>query len=338
MRSSEIGVVLHIGTHKTGSTALQTFCAANRDALADQGVLYPSHPIRWAGHHQLAWSLGVAHPYAEDIPAEELYDGVFAEAAERGCHTLLLSSEDFEFLPDPAVVRSALGDRRVQVVVYLRRQDDYLVSEYNQHVRMYLTRFTKTIGQFYVENDFVPRFDYERLLGKWAGAFGRESVEPRSYDVVRSGGRSIFTDFVEAAGLEWSNDFSLPGRGQSNVSLDPYATEVLRRINTLDLNEREHASMIRALQQMTVDRAFTEAFGEPPDVLGPGLRSELHQRYADSNDRVMAIYPALADPTALAALRAPEASADAGRFPPMEDLLLFIAPHLLRWQRSKPQP
>ncbi|MGI9601134.1 MAG: hypothetical protein ACR2QE_04570, partial [Acidimicrobiales bacterium] len=35
-------VTLHIGLHKTGTTMLQALCARNRDALSDQGLLYPS--------------------------------------------------------------------------------------------------------------------------------------------------------------------------------------------------------------------------------------------------------------------------------------------------------
>lgn len=40
---------LHIGTHKTGTTALQQTLAENREQLVQQGFLYPQ-----AGWHQFA--------------------------------------------------------------------------------------------------------------------------------------------------------------------------------------------------------------------------------------------------------------------------------------------
>ncbi len=35
--------VIHIGTHKTGTSSLQTFCVANRRTLLDQGIYYPTN-------------------------------------------------------------------------------------------------------------------------------------------------------------------------------------------------------------------------------------------------------------------------------------------------------
>ena len=37
-------VILHIGLPKTGTTYLQTLFAANRSALAEQGIYYPGGP------------------------------------------------------------------------------------------------------------------------------------------------------------------------------------------------------------------------------------------------------------------------------------------------------
>ena len=42
-------LVLHIGTHKTGTTAIQGAMAANVPALKAQGYAYPLFPARFAG-------------------------------------------------------------------------------------------------------------------------------------------------------------------------------------------------------------------------------------------------------------------------------------------------
>ena len=46
-------LILHIGTHKTGTTALQRFLHSNREPLAVQGIHYatPGH-----GYRKPTWS------------------------------------------------------------------------------------------------------------------------------------------------------------------------------------------------------------------------------------------------------------------------------------------
>ena len=34
-------LILHIGTHKTGTSSLQLFCRNNRKALLEHGIFYP---------------------------------------------------------------------------------------------------------------------------------------------------------------------------------------------------------------------------------------------------------------------------------------------------------
>ena len=321
-------VVVHVGTHKTGSTALQSFCARNRDAIADQGILYPSQPVRWGGHHQLAWSLGIKHPHAEDISASEAFGGVFVEAAQRDCQTVLVSSEDFEFLPDPQVLRDALGSLDARVVLYLRKQDDYLVSEYNQHVRMYVTRFAGSIDEFYAAHDFRPRFDYTRLVGKWAKVF--EQVKPRPFDGLKARDTTIFEDFCETVGIAWSDSFVLPPREASNVSLDSYTTEILRHLNARSATQPDHAEMVKAFQHLTVERTLIEEFGPPPDALPGQLQAELHDTFGPPNVALLEQYPQLDVAGGLRDLSR-ERPTNTGSPVSIEDLLLFIAPHLLRW-------
>jgi hypothetical protein len=47
-------LILHIGTHKTGTTSLQAWLANNREALAANGVSYPHATVaHGSGHHRL---------------------------------------------------------------------------------------------------------------------------------------------------------------------------------------------------------------------------------------------------------------------------------------------
>ncbi len=45
-------LVLHIGTHKTGTTALQGAPSSNPEALSAHGYVYPSVPVKWSNAAQ----------------------------------------------------------------------------------------------------------------------------------------------------------------------------------------------------------------------------------------------------------------------------------------------
>ena len=76
-------VFLHIGTHKTGTTAIQAFLMKNEQGLRQQGILFPvsGRPERDAsvgfGHHLLARSLTGGH----GIEVGDVWPPVVAEIA-----------------------------------------------------------------------------------------------------------------------------------------------------------------------------------------------------------------------------------------------------------------
>ena len=86
--------IFHIGTHKTGSTAIQSFLFANRNRLLKSGILYPSVGLKDKAHHNAAWTLK-----AGDInKTKALFLKIEREASSYEVDTVLLSSEEFEFI------------------------------------------------------------------------------------------------------------------------------------------------------------------------------------------------------------------------------------------------
>ena len=82
-------VVIHAGIHRTGTTSLQRFLAANRAGLAAQGFGYPGDEV----HHQsLAWAL----KRGQAGTAEALALVAAADPAD----TVILSGEDFSIHED----------------------------------------------------------------------------------------------------------------------------------------------------------------------------------------------------------------------------------------------
>src|SRR4051795_817233 len=87
-------VLVHIGMHKTGTTAMQTLLAQQRPSLLEQGVSYPGARV---DHHHYARSLtqqAVGAGGAAKPPSPLLWSRLVAELATESRRTVL-SSEYF---------------------------------------------------------------------------------------------------------------------------------------------------------------------------------------------------------------------------------------------------
>ena len=85
-------LILHIGTHKTGSTAIQNWLYWNRDTLAAQGVLYARTDREPYPHLKKHTSLHHALMHASgDFRSE--WQQIEEEFEASGCHTMILSEE-----------------------------------------------------------------------------------------------------------------------------------------------------------------------------------------------------------------------------------------------------
>ena len=79
---------IHAGLHKTATSSFQLFCDKNRKQLTELGLLYPK--FRFWQHGELAWWLQQGR---EDDVRDHLLS---IRRNNHGCHSCLLSGEDFE--------------------------------------------------------------------------------------------------------------------------------------------------------------------------------------------------------------------------------------------------
>jgi hypothetical protein len=95
-------VLIHAGSHKTGTTSLQALFTSHRTALRERGILYPVTGVLRNGtgidsQTNIAWELMAHNSYD---PAVGTLDELIAEVASSGCEKVLLSSEEFARLFD----------------------------------------------------------------------------------------------------------------------------------------------------------------------------------------------------------------------------------------------
>ena len=135
--------VVHIGTHKTGSTSFQAMLARNNGLGSEAGLYYPETGRSGDdGHHALAAELIDGD---QTDPRCGLLGQLAQELKSAGARSVILSSENFSHLyrrPDRLQhLRDALqaGGMRTEIVIVLRPPSDYLESLYVELLKHGLT-------------------------------------------------------------------------------------------------------------------------------------------------------------------------------------------------------
>ena len=257
-------LVLHIGAHKTGSSAIQEYARRNADHLTEQGVYYPVGLLQaYPGQHS-----DLARLLSErDTEAVERF---LAEsqraAAAAGCATVFLSGEDLCAAPDDDVRTLAefAGKHfaQIQVVLVLRNKKDWLYSQYNQHLKA--ATYQVTTDAFAARMQFDPNACADR----WARTFGETNFTLLSYDDMRRGfvGRFI----ARTLGLEIAEE---QRESSSNRSLDLISAQFINDV----LKESPELDVAAVLQ------CYETAFGDyrPRFTIEQAVAEEINARYPD---------------------------------------------------------
>ena len=234
-------VVLHLGAGKTGTSSIQYLLGGNRDTLADHGVLYPRTP-GGARHTRLGMfaksdddlvRTGAWRRMGRPDPRRfrrRFRRRLFNEIGEARLPRVVFSDEALFGLSEDAIRRlrrltRAIGGE-VRAVVYLRRQDERLVSSYQQEVK---TGNIATLAAW-AEGYGANLHDYHRRLVTWRDLLGRSAIVVRRFERSAFVNGSLYDDFLAAAGIDLPSDRLKPAETR-NESLDAESLEFLRLLN-----------------------------------------------------------------------------------------------------------
>ena len=220
---------LHIGTHKTGTTALQYFFAMNQVLLKEKGIEYPlPEKMQKKDHRRLAMAFYPNHdaPYCEVISGikdpDEEWSGFIEARSEK---KLLISSEQF-FICSPEIIskiREITSTYNVKVICYIRRQDELEESWYNQSIKGF-----RSCGSLPVS---TGEYDTPKHFSGWEDIFGPENMIVRPYEKEQFYGGCIFSDFLHHVfDIELTDEFVLPEK-RENARLHRITLEYQRLIN-----------------------------------------------------------------------------------------------------------
>ena len=235
-------LVLHIGSGKTGTSSIQRLLRRNRGLLLEHGVLFPSSPgarrhVRFGLSFKADDELVETRPYkAQGHPSPAAFrdtfrDELFAEIEESRPSTVLISDEALYGSDDASLSRlRSFTDAhagRVRLVCYLRRQDDHLVSRYQQVVK---TGEIRTLAERTAELEHTKTYDYAARLDTWARLLEPDTFVVRRFERRAFVDDSLYADFLHAAGLDVPRD-KLREVASQNESLDAESVEFLRLLN-----------------------------------------------------------------------------------------------------------
>lgn len=222
-------VILHIGTHKTGSTSFQDLMAHNAPALAKAGIYYPRIG-RPAGHHGIVgdWNPALPDMYRwADGSAATLRRLARDHAGNDG--VLILSSEELSRgepgrAPDLTAIHEMLSTfERVDVLCVLREQWQFVQSVWMEVARERAPWPPTWLANGAMMNDTADGLwvDYNRLYDRLLESFPADRIRFVDFDVARRAPGGLVPTLLHEMGLRDLPPLAEVHGGRSNVSPPP---------------------------------------------------------------------------------------------------------------------
>lgn len=298
--------LLHIGTEKTGTTLLQDWLYANREALSAQGVCLSSLLDVPNNRKLAAYFQGTlddyhqAHRILEDDARHAFFAGFEEAVAEEIAtlgqthHTMVITSEHFHSRVRAPGAIAALRDfllrsfDEVKVVCYFREQSEMLRSLYSTAMRVsHVTTLAEFQREFMRPGEYYC--DFEQIAGRWSEAFGRAHCDFRIYDRRAFAQGDLRRDFaacffqpIDADALDYAQD-------SANESLSAVEAALFRLVNLKVpywLDEGGGVNMRNLALKQRIAACEALKVGRLVDAAADEVRA----RFEDSNRRFFARY------------------------------------------------
>ncbi|MEL7106408.1 MAG: hypothetical protein AAGM21_10840 [Pseudomonadota bacterium] len=273
-------LVIHIGSPKTGTTAIQGVLKSNADALAERNCRFVQ-----AGRTNIAHN-SMVKPLLKGR-ADDTLSAIREEVARHPAGVHILSSEVF-FQPAAApLLADGLAGMGlpIKVVAYLRRPDHYAEAMYKQKVKN--GRIDPDPDRFL--EGFQPQLSYGQTLDAYRAAFGQDAMCVRPFERRHLKDDDVVEDFLDLTGGGGIKGLTKP-ETPSNKTLSRAVSEHLGRVNrSTDFNTRV---MIREIAAAGVPDTIRSG-----DVYDKAARQGIHDATRADQAAIAKTYFAdLADP------------------------------------------
>jgi len=272
---------LHIGTHKTGTSAIQYVLRNNSEILRKHDLAYLKLS-RKKIRNLTEYNPSLVNSFREKILNEcNTYN-------QQGEFSFIISDEALSgntdcYYRNIDVIAKSFQDITkgflVKIIVYLRRQDQFIQSAYTQKIHQ---------GESYLFKEFLNSFptdalNWKNLLDIYAEYFGKDNIIARVYDdQLLLDYRGVLYDFgtiINCEELVVSKQVKFKNKGYSRDSVE------LARLLNPKLNDQEVRFLRSILQSIDTKQPF-----ERYTYFTEKERLAFLQQYAESNSMVAKEY------------------------------------------------
>lgn len=298
---------LHIGTPKTGTTAIQVFLMNNRELLKSKGFFFPIISGRFG---RIIPNTGMLEKVSSRRNAHFLIDFLDRKDADneeyvqmiRKCYDELfeaLDNNDNVILTDESIwhackkiknfwkdLLSKLNEKGhdLKVIVYLRRQDEFIQSYWKFNV---LASETMSFKEYVNSSKykFFP-LDYYTHLSNISKDVGKDNVIVRVYEKGQYKGKknNIISDFFDALGLELTDEYT-ESDSVKNANVDYICTEVKRKLNIIPEFKSRRIFLRRIMNEISEQNCEEEKF-QFNSIFAPEDQKCFLEKYEEENRKV----------------------------------------------------
>ena len=210
---------IHIGQGKTGTTAIQKALQQNFKFLKQNNIFYLGMCFENSEKRLFPWNTISGSDQFFNLPLvdaqsqlSKTLSNVFAEAEQHSFKQLIWSNE--WLLTRPEYVLKALQNftnkYQIHIIVYLRRQDRWIVSAYKQWGVKHKTYPGPVVSFPEWQDKYLDKrkLDYFNVLNEWKNALPEALLSVRIYEQCQD----ICDDFFSLIGVQYSSLPKLAGR------------------------------------------------------------------------------------------------------------------------------
>jgi hypothetical protein len=242
-------LVVHIGTHKTGTSVIQHFLKKNKEQLSDEGI----NLLKFKGRRETQkldrYSKEFTKFLKQNIDLQISHDKINLISFEGLSGSLETLYSNYRALAD--TLAEATNHHHTELIIFFRRQDQFIQSSYMQMMHQ---SNNIAFSDFY-NREKLNNLSWLRFFEYYCKHFGQENVTVLPYSPIRFINESIINVFGKAI------DSSLLSNEKENrlknVGFSPEALQVFNALAD-HLNERERKKIRRDLQKKYHNGIFRE--------------------------------------------------------------------------------
>ena len=257
---------IHIGTPKTGTTSIQNFCGLNREKLKEQGVLYPImnyHYERKSVNRNGHFLIGTIKENGTRNKEKEkqVFNSEMQYIVDcfKDYDTILISDESIWWatstrrkgLWKDLKKHSEQHNYQIKVIVYLRRQDQFMMSRYNQKLKTDFIASTQSFDEYFADMNgrFKCVMDYRERIDNIAKSISKENVIVKRFDRNYFYNGDLNQDFLHILGVKVDDSFQQL-KETANTGISVQSGEIKRVLNRLKpITMAENNKLLKILNE-----------------------------------------------------------------------------------------